>query len=92
MTRLNQTARLLKATEPQDANWNRQLNELAVAASFMAHRTAPLYSREGMELVKAAYAVTECEALYELWGDIATDLGVGRDGTPLLFLDDRGEG
>jgi len=50
---------------------------------------APLYSHHGYALVNAMYAITECDALYDLRNEIGLDLGIGSDGEPVLHLADR---
>lgn len=43
----------------------------------------------GMRLCNAAYDVFECDALYDMAGDIAAPLGLAADGTPILHLADH---
>ncbi|MEG3143268.1 hypothetical protein U1839_01260 [Sphingomonas sp. RT2P30] len=44
----------------------------------------------GMRLCNAAYDVFECDALYDMAGDIAAPMGLAADGSPVLHLADRG--
>lgn len=43
----------------------------------------------GMRLCNAAYDVFECDALYDMAGDIAAPLGLAADGSAILHLADR---
>ncbi len=44
----------------------------------------------GMRLCNAAYDVFECDALYDMAGEIAAPLGLAADGSLVLHLADRG--
>lgn len=45
----------------------------------------------GMRLCNAAYDVFECDALYDMAGEIAAPLGRAADGSATLHLADRGQ-
>ena len=60
----------------------------AQAGRPSAERGTLFCSRSGLALVNAAFALFECDALYDLAGDVAHELAIDREGYP---LDGEGE-